>query len=233
MSYNNVDDDFDYGLLQKDDPQTRMGFVRKVYGILTVQLGFTALCTATTMSSPTIQKALMDPGLLTFVVITYFISIIALICCGLDKKVPTNYILLAIFTGCVSYMVSVISCRYDPITVVEAAFLTASMTCAITVYAATTKSDFTVCGPIMFIIGFVFAVASIFSFLWGPTGRLVYACIGVILFSFYLLIDTQMIIGGKNRKYKIDADSYILASVALYLDIINIFIYILQILGDR
>mmetsp|Transcript_18676 Transcript_18676/g.31941 ORF Transcript_18676/g.31941 Transcript_18676/m.31941 type:complete len:107 (-) Transcript_18676:70-390(-) len=105
------------------------------------------------------------------------------------------------------------------------------MTIAITVYAVTTKRDFTMCGPLLFIIGFVFAIASLLMIPFGYTNNLVFCCLGVILFSFYLLFDTQMIIGGKNRRYQIDEDSYILASVALYLDIINIFLYILRILG--
>jgi FtsH-binding integral membrane protein len=41
-----------------------------------------------------------------------------------------------------------------------------------------------------------------------------------------------MIIGGQNKTFKISEDDYILASVALYLDIINIFLYILEILSD-
>eukprot|EP00355_Strombidium_rassoulzadegani_P001353 CAMPEP_0168613086 /NCGR_PEP_ID=MMETSP0449_2-20121227/3266_1 /TAXON_ID=1082188 /ORGANISM="Strombidium rassoulzadegani, Strain ras09" /LENGTH=99 /DNA_ID=CAMNT_0008653701 /DNA_START=416 /DNA_END=715 /DNA_ORIENTATION=+ len=96
----------------------------------------------------------------------------------------------------------------------------------------TTKSDFTVCGPLLFILGFVFSMFSLLSFMFGFRNNLLFAAIGVILFSFYLLVDTQMIIGGSNRKYKIDEDSYILASVALYLDIINIFLYILEIIGN-
>jgi FtsH-binding integral membrane protein len=40
-----------------------------------------------------------------------------------------------------------------------------------------------------------------------------------------------MIIGGKNRRYTIEEDSHILAAIALYLDIINLFLYILEILG--
>jgi FtsH-binding integral membrane protein len=40
-----------------------------------------------------------------------------------------------------------------------------------------------------------------------------------------------MIVGGKNRKYTFDEDSYILAAIVLYLDIINLFLYILEILG--
>jgi FtsH-binding integral membrane protein len=47
--------------------------------------------------------------------------------------------------------------------------------------------------------------------------------------SVYLIIDTQMIVGGHYLKYSID--DYIMASVNLYLDIINIFIYLLAIMG--
>ena len=174
-----------------------------------------------------------NPILLVGVLVMYIASICALACCGFDKKVPTNYALLAIFTACVSFIVSATTCKYDPIIVFEAAFLTSAITIAITVYAITTKTDFTVFGPIMFIVGFIFAAAGLLSFMFGPEMRLLYACIGVFVFSFYLLIDTQMIIGGKNKKHKIDADSYILASVALYLDIINIFLFIIEIMGGR
>ena len=57
--------------------------------------------------------------------------------------------------------------------------------------------------------------------------------VGVLLFSFYLLYDTQIIIGGKHRRYQIEEDSYVLASVALYLDIINMFLYILELLNGE
>ena len=233
MSYEQQkDEDFDYALLEKEDPQTRLGFIRKVYGILTAQLGFTAFFVVFVMNaSNDFKVALFNPSLMIAVIVLYISSICALACCGFDKKVPMNYILLTIFTVCVSYIVSLSTLRYPAEIVIEAAFLTAAMTLAITVYAMTTKTDFTIFGPLMFILGFVFCVAGLLSFAFGPQMHLAYACIGVILFSFYLLIDTQMIIGGKNRKYKIDADSYILASVALYLDIINIFLYLLSILG--
>ena len=113
----------------------------------------------------------------------------------------------------------------------EAAFLTAAVTIGITVYAITTKTDYTLCGPLLFIIGFVFAAFSLLAFMFGPETRLIFATFGVILFSFYLLVDTQMIIGGQNKRYQIDMDSYVLAAVVLYLDIINIFLYILEIIG--
>ena len=41
-----------------------------------------------------------------------------------------------------------------------------------------------------------------------------------------------MILGGDNKRYQYDEDSYILASMALYMDIINLLLYIIQILND-
>ena len=111
--------------------------------------------------------------------------------------------------------------------------MTAAVTIAITVYAATTKNDFTIFGPTLYVVLYVFIIASLFAFFFGPTGKLILSCLGVILFSFYLTYDTQMIMGGKNRRNTLTIDDYILASIELYLDIINIFLYLLKLTGDR
>lgn len=59
---------------------------------------------------------------------------------------------------------------------------------------------------------------------------LVYASLGALLFSFYLVYDTQLMMGGKH-KYALSPEEYIFAALNLYLDIINIFLYILTIIG--
>ena len=59
---------------------------------------------------------------------------------------------------------------------------------------------------------------------------LIYACLGALLFSVYLVVDTQMMMGGKH-KYTISPEEYIFAALNLYLDIINLFMYILQIVA--
>ena len=115
----------------------------------------------------------------------------------MHRKVPTNYLLLAIFTFCVSYIVAAVSCRYNPIVVFEAAALTSAVVVGITVYAYTTKTDYTVCGPMMFIVFFLFVTASLIFTVASLTGavgfktaHLGFAIIGAFLFSFYLLCDT-------------------------------------------
>ena len=215
--------------------EDRMGFIRKVYSILAIQLTFTAVFTfAVMLAEKAMLPILASPAVSMFFIPTYIASICALVCCGMDKRFPINYILLAVFTFCVSWIVSLTCLRYSITSVVQAASLTAGVTVALSLYAITTKSDFTICGPLVFIMGFVFAITSLFLMLaWGPASHLFMSAFGVILFSFYIIYDTQVIIGGKNRKNVLTVDDYILASVTLYLDIINLFLYILSMIGDE
>ena len=138
----------------------------------------------------------MSQAIFFIVIPAYIGSACGLLCCRLDKKVPINYILLSIFTVCVSIMVGVACVRTDPKVVLEAALLTTAVVVAITLFACTTKQDFTIFGPICWIIGMVFCTAGILAAIFGFHLGLLWSVIGVILFSFYLLFDTQMIMGG-------------------------------------
>ena len=56
---------------------------------------------------------------------------------------------------------------------------------------------------------------------------------GAFMFSLYLIYDTQMMMGGKH-KYALDPEVYIFAALNIYLDVINLFMYILMIVvGSR
>ena len=51
---------------------------------------------------------------------------------------------------------------------------------------------------------------------------------GAFVFSLYLIYETQMMMGGKH-KYALDPEEYIFADLNIYLDVINLFMYILMI----
>jgi len=73
----------------------------------------------------------------------------------------------------------------------------------------------------------IFGIVTIF---WrNPIVQLIYACLGALLFSIYLIYDTQLVVGKGTFSYSLD-DAY-LAAIQLYLDVINLFLFILQILG--
>jgi FtsH-binding integral membrane protein len=56
---------------------------------------------------------------------------------------------------------------------------------------------------------------------------------GVLLFSFYLVFDVQLILGGKHSRFKFGVDDYVFAALAVYLDIVNLFIRILHLLSKK
>jgi FtsH-binding integral membrane protein len=60
---------------------------------------------------------------------------------------------------------------------------------------------------------------------------IVYASLGAFLFSCYIIFDTQLMMGGKH-KYALDPEEYIFAALNLYLDVINLFMFILNIIGS-
>ena len=144
---------------------------------------------------------LQNTACIVVTTVAYISSICALMCCRYDKKVPVNYILLAVFTVATGFMVSMVCVRTDPKIVLEAASLTLAVTVAITLYAMTTTTDFTIYGPLLHIFGMVFVMAGFLMAVFGADLGLLWSVIGVILFSFYLLFDTQMIMGGDKKRY--------------------------------
>lgn len=84
---------------------------------------------------------------------------------------------------------------------------------------------FLLCAVVVLLLFGIIAI-----FFKGKIITLVYASLGALIFSLYLVYDTQLMMGG-NHKYSISPEEYIFAALNLYLDIINIFMYILTIIG--
>jgi FtsH-binding integral membrane protein len=52
-----------------------------------------------------------------------------------------------------------------------------------------------------------------------------------IAYTIYLLIDTQLVLGGKNASLSLD--NYVLGAIIIYIDIVQMFLQILKILGKK
>lgn len=222
----------------------RLGFVKKVYGILSVQLLFTTISIFLAQTSlysffqpsgqyynpvaQTLFYLCTFGALVTSLVVSCFTSI--------ARQVPTNYILLGIFTACESYVCAYFTTFFNPTDVLLAAFLTCTLTIALTFYAFTTKNDFTIYGGALWIIGWVlFAISFVFFIInidKYPSLRpinTVFSVIVVCFYGFYLLYDTQLIMGGK--RFQLELDDYILGAMVIYIDIIIMFMRILRIVA--
>ncbi|MBV5279102.1 MAG: Bax inhibitor-1/YccA family protein [Campylobacteraceae bacterium] len=95
----------------------------------------------------------------------------------------------------------------------------------LSVFAMNTKRDFSGMGKILFVTLIVIVVAGLMNiFFHSPILQLAIASISSILFSAFILYDTQNIIKGAY-------ETPIEAAIALYLDFLNLFVSLLQILG--
>ncbi len=110
--------------------------------------------------------------------------------------------------------------------VVNALILTTVAFGGLSVFAMNTTKDFTSMGKFLFIALIVIVVASLLNVFWlhNPWMQVGIASISAILFSAFILYDTQNIING-NYLTPVDG------ALALYLDFINLFTSLLQILG--
>ncbi|GLJ14475.1 hypothetical protein SUGI_0234060 [Cryptomeria japonica] len=205
----------------------RWNFIRKIYGILSVQLLLTVAVAGLVIYNPSVALFFNSSsgfGLYILLVISPFIWICALY--YFHRTHPINYILLFAFTACISLAVG-LSCSFtDGKVIFEAAILTAAVVISLTLYtfwAARRGYDFNFLGPILFSTLVVLIVFGFIQVLFplGRTSVMIYGVLASIIFSGYIVFDTDNII--KRYNY----DEYIWATVALYLDIINLFLSLL------
>jgi len=228
-SEDNIPDDFKFGgMVAEATIDIRMAFVRKVYAILSVQLIATAILSSVSFFSDSYKSWIQTNqwmmwislfGALGFMGLTYWKR----------KSYPTNLLFLAGFTGLEAYSISVIVSFYQSRLVLQAVLLTAGIFVALTLFACQSKYDFTSWMPYLFgglwaliLVGFMAAF-----FPYNSKVELAYSVIAALIFSGYILVDTQLIM----RHYHVEEE--IAAAISLYLDIINLFLAILRILNSQ
>merc|ERR1719342_1661473 len=145
------------------------------------------------------------PEMWIIAMVLMFVSLITLACCeGVRRKTPHNFIFLGLFTCAEGFMLGTVTSTYDANEVLMAVGVCAAIVLALTIFAFFPRSR---------------------------TVNLVYAAIGCIIFSIYIIYDTQLMVGG-SHKYSLSPEEYVFASLNLYLDIVNLFMYILSIIGN-
>jgi len=98
------------------------------------------------------------------------------------------------------------------------------------IYLGFTKTDLTGMGPYLMVFGIILLIFGIVAIFWrDPIVQLIYSCLGALLFGIYLIYDTQLVMGTHQYSYSLD-DAY-LAAIQLYIDIIQLFLNILRIVG--
>lgn len=120
---------------------------------------------------------------------------------------------------------SVLGMRNGSTIVGNAALLTAFATAACSVYAMTSKRDFSRLGGFLFAGLIIMLVASIIGlFFHSPVFHLVISAVSALIFTGYILYDVSNVVNGRE-------DNYIMAALGIFLDIMGLFINLLRILS--
>mmetsp|Transcript_30767 Transcript_30767/g.40649 ORF Transcript_30767/g.40649 Transcript_30767/m.40649 type:complete len:270 (-) Transcript_30767:227-1036(-) len=212
--------------------ELRAGFIRKVYTLLSFQMLLTVGICYSCMYVDSLRDFILNNtnGCFYGFLIPMIISLVALMCN--KDRVPTNYFWFFSFTVFMSLYIGIICAMYSAagygILVLEALCLTAGLFIGLTFFTCVSGFDFSGMGPYLFSALWLLILYPFVGWLFGFYSRFLYCLFGLILFSFYVIYDTS------NIMHKFGYDDYLIAAIELYLDIINLFLMILQILsGSR
>lgn len=213
--------------------QDRLGFIRKVYGILSMQLLLTAMFVSIGVVNVDYRMFLIENSWLIILCGLFSLIILIFLACfkSISRKVPTNYILLTVFTLCEAILISSVTVVYDPVTILIATLLTFGITFVLTAYACMTKSDLTMKLGITLVVLFALSMFGILmGMFWDSRPvEIMVCCLLVVIYGVYLIIDTQLLVG--KGRYRLSMEDYIIGALMIYVDMIGLFIYLLRILG--
>ncbi|KAK2892848.1 hypothetical protein QQF64_035330 [Cirrhinus molitorella] len=222
-----IEDDFNYGTnVATASVHIRMDFLRKVYTILSLQIIITTGVSALFMLCNPIKNFVHESP--SLVLISAIGSLILLLALAVYRhQHPINLYLLFGFTLLESLSVATAVTFYEYTIVLQAFVLTSAVFLGLTAYTFQSKRDFSKLGASLFAGLWILIIASFLRlFFYNDTMELVFAGAGALLFCGFIIFDTHLLM------HKLSPEEHVLASINLYLDIVNLFIYILRILDS-
>ena len=213
-------------------------FMLQVYLWMCFGLSVTGLIAMFVSQTPAIYQAIMGNNILFFgliiaelVCVFYLVAMVEKMSAFAAQGTFLFYSLLNGLTFSVYFVI------YTQESIASTFFITAGMFAAMSFYGFVTKKDLSGLGNfcLMGLIGLI--IASVVNiFLASPMIYWITTYVGVIVFTGLTAYDTKRIkemniIGNEGTDE--DKKEAIMGALTLYLDFINLFIYMLRILGDR
>jgi len=212
-------------------------FITRVYGWMAGGLAVTGLVAAYTANNPALIRAIFGSGLF-WVLILAELGIVIGLSWAIKHMSPVMAMSAFLFYAALNGLtLSVIFLVYTAESIGMTFFITAGTFGAMCIYGATTKRDLTSMGSLLFMALMGLILASVVNIFWHSTGLYwVVTYAGVLIFVGLTAYDAQKIkrmhaagIEGTDE----DRKAAVLGALALYLDFVNLFLYLLRLLGRR
>ena len=211
----------------------------KVYVWMTLALVITGLTAYGIAGSPGLVMAIATNSLLFWGLIIAEFALVLGVSAAINRlSLPVASLLFILYSVVNGATLSIIFLAYTLSSITSVFFITAGTFGVMALVGATTKKDLTSIGKVAFfaLIGIIIATLVNVFFLKSTGLNLIISYLGVLVFVCLTAYDAQKIkqmmmeapdAGAQMQKLAL------LGALTLYLDFVNLFIYLLRIFGDR
>ena len=212
--------------------------MRKVYVWMTLALVITGVTAYGVATSPGLMMAIATNKLLFWGLIIAEFGLVVAISAAINKlSLTTATLLFVLYSVINGATLSFIFAIYTMSSIAIVFFITAGTFAVMAVIGYTTKKDLTSMGKILFMALIGIIIATVVNIFLKSTGlQMIVSYLGVLIFVGLTAYDSQKI----KQMLLMAPDAgegaqkiALLGALSLYLDFVNLFIYILRIFGRR
>lgn len=238
MNYNDYEMNVAFRERELEASAALPALMRKVYVWMSLALAITGFTAFAVASTPNLQQiVLMNTWVMWGLIIAEFALVIG-ISWGINKlSLTTATLLFVLYSVINGATLSVIFVAYSIGTISKVFFITAGTFAVMAFIGYVTKTDLSKLGKILFMALIGVIIATVVNIFVKSSGLdLILSYVGVLVFVGLTAYDTQKI---KNMLWQAGDLSEtsqkiaLLGALSLYLDFINLFIYLLRIFGRR
>jgi hypothetical protein len=211
-------------------------FLRKVYGWMFAGLGITAATAFAVAGSPTLLRAIVGNWLVFIGLLVGQVALVIALSARVDRMAPrTAAVLFVVYSALIGAMISVVLVAFTGASIGTTFVVAAGMFGALALYGTTTKRSLAGIGQ-FFIMGLVgLMLAIVVGFFWkAPALQFVISVVGVLVFTGLAAWDAQRLKAmAAVTPDNLLAGRAVVGALSLYLDFINLFLFLLRFLGAR
>ena len=212
----------------------QMAVFRKVYFWLSIALAITGLTAYIASNNPAVMNLIMGSRAGIWILLIIQLGMVIYLSVRINTmSLQTASMVFVLYSFVMGITFSFIFLVYAKTTIYTCFFITAGTFLVMSLYGFFTKKDLSSWGNLLFMVLIGVIIASVVNFfLKSSTLYYIISYVGVLVFTGLVAYDTQKIkalIGMENNEQS--QKLAIIGALALYLDFINIFLFLLRIFG--
>jgi uncharacterized protein len=211
-------------------------FLNAVYGWMCFGLVVTAATAWVTASSPTLVRTILGNGPLFWVLAFVQLAIVFVLSARVQQLTWTTAAMLFIaYSALTGLTLSFVLLAFTGESIATTFLVSGGTFAGLAIYGTTTKRSLIGLGQVLFMGLLGVVLASIVGIFWHSDAlQFVLSFVGVIVFAGLTAYDAQRLAVMARQAPSDDVSSYaIVGALALYLDFMNLFLFLLRFTGNR